>query len=77
MYVIVFSVIGSFLFGLSARSGAQTQIRMAIDPTLENISGRYFESCKYYAMPKEATDTQDVAWLMHYSKKLMKIQHKI
>jgi hypothetical protein len=28
------------------KAGAQTQIRLAVDPALENVTGKYFRDCE-------------------------------
>lgn len=34
-----------FIFWKSTRQGAQTSIRVAVDPVLEKVTGKYFEDC--------------------------------
>ena len=70
---IIFHGLFRFFFK-TARSGAQTQIALAVDPDLGKISGKYFADCK---MKEEASDAQDdemAAWLWDQSEKLVGMQ---
>ncbi|CRK97376.1 CLUMA_CG010766, isoform B [Clunio marinus] len=47
----------------TAEEGAQTQNRMAVDPSLENVTGKYFADCTEDSMSNDAKDEQLAAWL--------------
>lgn len=52
------------------KSGAQTQIMLAVDPDLETVTGKYFADC---AIAKESIAAQDddtAAWLWEYSERI-------
>jgi NAD(P)-dependent dehydrogenase (short-subunit alcohol dehydrogenase family) len=53
------------------QEGAQTQIRLAVDPELENVSGKYFENCKEVNQNSEARDEKTAAWLFEKSFELV------
>lgn len=50
-------------------AGAQTQIRLAVDPELEKVTGKYFSDCKEtWTLWTKNKDT--VKWLWDESEKL-------
>ena len=51
--------------------GAQTQIRLAVDPSLENVSGKYFSDCEEVLPSKAAQDNETAAWLWRKSATLI------
>lgn len=51
--------------------GAQTQIRLAVDPELENITGKYFADCKEAGTSGDAKDMDTAAWLWKRSCELV------
>uniref|UniRef100_A0A1B0DP07 Uncharacterized protein n=1 Tax=Phlebotomus papatasi TaxID=29031 RepID=A0A1B0DP07_PHLPP len=56
-----------FLFNKSVKSGAQTQIRCAVDPELATVSGKYFSDCeevkeKKLLDPAKDNDLRDFIW---------------
>lgn len=53
----------------SAELGAQTQIRLAVDPGLEKVTGKYFSNCKVDKESKRAQNDDDAAWLWNESTK--------
>jgi retinol dehydrogenase 12 len=53
--------------------GAQTQIRMAIDPDLENVTGKYFYDCEIQQPVAHARDEEAAEWLWNESFKLVKL----
>lgn len=53
----------------SAELGAQTQIRLAVDPGLEKVTGKYFSNCKVDMESKRAQNDEDAAWLWNESTK--------
>lgn len=52
------------------KSGAQTTITVAIDPELENISGKFFNNCKVEKLLSKARDEETAEWLWNASEKL-------
>ncbi|KAG5677011.1 hypothetical protein PVAND_006799 [Polypedilum vanderplanki] len=51
--------------------GAQSQIRLAVDPDLEDVTGKYFENCKEVSTWKHANDENAADWLYAKSCKLL------
>lgn len=60
-------------FYKSPESGAQTQIRLAVDPELETVSGKYFENCHVKMEADKAVDDEMAAWLWTMSEKWTKL----
>ena len=58
-------------FVKTTRSGAQTQIALAVNPDLGKISGKYFANCKVSKESKAAHDDEMAAWLWNHSEKLV------
>lgn len=52
----------------SPSSGALTQIRLAIDPELENVTGKYFADCKEKTPSRRALDDETAEWLWQTSE---------
>lgn len=57
------------LFMKNAELGAQTQIRLAVDPKLETVTGKYFSNCKLDKESKRAQNDEDALWLWNESVK--------
>lgn len=53
--------------------GAQTQIRLALDPELSNVSGKYFSDCKEKNPSKQSQDDELAKWLWDKSVELLKL----
>ncbi|XP_070490473.1 retinol dehydrogenase 12-like [Chironomus tepperi] len=51
-------------------SGAQTQIMLAVDPELDNVTGRYFADCKQRTPSSAARDDETALWLWKESERL-------
>jgi hypothetical protein len=51
--------------------GAQTQIRLAVDPELERVSGKYFCDCEEKIPSEAAQDYETAAWLWNKSTQLI------
>ncbi|XP_070491034.1 retinol dehydrogenase 12-like [Chironomus tepperi] len=51
-------------------AGAQTQIRLAVDPSLENVSGKYFADCKEATPLFTARNDKMAKWLWEKSEEL-------
>jgi NAD(P)-dependent dehydrogenase (short-subunit alcohol dehydrogenase family) len=55
----------------NAFEGAQTQIKLAVDPELEKISGKYFSDCEEIFPSKSAQNDETADWLWKKSTKLI------
>lgn len=64
--------ISSFAFK-TAKSGAQTTIAVAVDPELENVTGKYFSDCKIKREGREARDDDLAEWLWNISDEWTKL----
>lgn len=56
------------------KAGAQTQIRLAVDPALESVSGKYFRDCEEATllfMPRNLSSVSK--WLWQRSEELTKM----
>lgn len=51
--------------------GAQTQIRLAVDPELENVTGKYFSDCKEKIPSRAAQNDETATWLYQKSVELV------
>lgn len=51
-------------------AGAQTQIRLAVDPALENVSGKYFRDCEKATPLFMPRDENIGKWLWKKSEEL-------
>ena len=49
-------------------AGAQTQIRLAVDPDLEKVSGKYFVDCVEKTPSSIAQDAELASWLWKKSE---------
>lgn len=56
--------------------GAQTQIKLAVDPELENVTGKYFVDCEEAKPSKSALDAKLAEWLWMASTKIIKSKLK-
>lgn len=52
----------------SPKSGAQTQIRLSVDPELDNVTGKYFSDCTEARTSSYAKDNELAAWLWKTSE---------
>lgn len=50
-------------FMRTAESGAQTTVMLAVDPELEDVSGKYFVNCQIAEESPQAKDTEMAEWL--------------
>jgi NAD(P)-dependent dehydrogenase (short-subunit alcohol dehydrogenase family) len=57
--------------------GAQTQIRLAIDPELELVTGKYFADCKEDEVTYEAKNSENARWLWDKSSELVSLKKTI
>lgn len=62
------------LFFKSAKAGAQTSIMLAVDPTLNNVTGKYFADCAVAQESKAARCDETAAWLWDISEKITKLK---
>lgn len=61
----------TYYFFKTPKSGAQTTIRLAVDPQLQNVSGHYFADCKMKKVALSIHNSNDDAeWLWKESEKL-------
>lgn len=51
-------------------AGAQTQIRLAVDPDLEKVSGKYFSDCNETWSLCTAKNDEMAQWLWNKSEEL-------
>lgn len=58
------------LFHKSPHDGAQTQIMLAVEPELENITGKYFVNCKESDSSEKSKDDETSEWLWTKSLEL-------
>ncbi|EDW89216.1 retinol dehydrogenase 12 [Drosophila yakuba] len=58
-----------WIFIKTARNGAQTTLYTALDPSLENVSGRYFSDCKPKHVGSAAQYDDDAEFLWAKSEK--------
>jgi len=58
-----------FLFK-TPKSGAQTQIALAVDPDLEKVTGKYFADCKVSSESKAAQCDDTAKWLWTKSEEI-------
>lgn len=52
----------------TSEQGAQTQIMLAADQTLENVTGKYFADCKEKTPSRAARDDETAEWLWKTSE---------
>lgn len=55
----------------SAKAGAQTTLRLALDPSLENVSGHYYADSMRFPLPPWAKDKDVADWLWTESEKMV------
>lgn len=58
------------MFFKTVEAGAQTQIRLAVDPELEGVTGKYFRDCKQVTPSRAARDDETARWLWNKSEEL-------
>lgn len=63
------------LFVKSPKSGAQTSIMLAVDPDIENVSGKYFADCAVAEESKAAQGDEAGIWLWKISERLTQLDH--
>ena len=63
-----------FVFMKSPRQGAQTTIRLAVDPALEKVSGKYFADCDLCDVSDAAKDDGAAKKLWEVSERITKLK---
>ncbi|XP_017871612.1 PREDICTED: retinol dehydrogenase 12 [Drosophila arizonae] len=61
----------SLYFFKTPRAGAQTSLRLALDPALEGSSGNYYSDCMRFPLVPWARDMDTADWLWRESEKLV------
>lgn len=56
------------------KSGAQTTIMLAVDPDLDDVSGKYFADCAIACESQAAQDDETAAWLWEASEQITKLK---
>ncbi|XP_015907101.2 retinol dehydrogenase 11 [Parasteatoda tepidariorum] len=70
----IISLLSKFLFfivGKNSEEGAQTTIRLAVDPKLEKTNGKYFSDCKEAKISKDAKDKSQAKRLFEISEQVV------
>ena len=68
-------VVGVFL--KTPVEGAQTQIRLAVDPDLETVTGKYFADCKEEELKSEGKNSENAKWLWEKSSEVVSLKKAI
>lgn len=64
----------TYYFFKTSKSGAQTSIRLAVDPDLEKVTGQYFADCKMQnVFPSARKNNGDAEWLWKESEKMVRL----
>lgn len=64
----------TYFFFKTAKSGAQTTIRLAVDPELDKVTGQYFADCKAQKVAASARkNNNDAEWLWKESEKMTRL----
>lgn len=58
-------------FFKTPKSGAQTSIKLAVDPNLEDVSGKYFKDCTEIDVKREGLNDDLAEWLWNKSEQLV------
>ena len=62
-----------WLFTKRPNAGAQTLVYCALEPSLQNVSGKYFSNCKEEEVAENAKDDKMALWLWKLSEKWCRI----
>lgn len=57
-------------FYRTPEAGAQTQIKLSVDPKLEKVTGQYWNNCREKRMGERALDVDTAEWLWRTSELL-------
>lgn len=64
----------TYFFFKTAKSGAQTTIRLAVDPELDEVTGQYFADCRAQKVaPSARKNNNDAEWLWMASEQMTKL----
>ncbi|XP_055325566.1 uncharacterized protein LOC129579481 [Sitodiplosis mosellana] len=64
----------TYYFFKTAKSGAQTSIRLAVDPELDKVTGQYFADCRMQKVAASARkNNNDAEWLWQASEKMTRL----
>ena len=66
-----------YVFFKSPKSGAQTTIYCACEPSLSKESGKYYSDCKEMEPSKNAKDDEMAEWLWRISEKLTGVRKTV
>lgn len=58
----------SRFFMRTPKAGAQTQIRLSVDPSLEKVSGKYWDNCREKRPSDKALNDETAEWLWKTSE---------
>ncbi|VVC33220.1 NAD(P)-binding domain,Short-chain dehydrogenase/reductase SDR [Cinara cedri] len=58
----------------SPAKGSQTLVHAALDPELENVTGKFISNFKIIPMPHQVRNQKDVEWLWKVSEKWTKVK---
>ena len=64
-----------WVFFKSPKSGAQTTLYCAMEPTLAGETGKYYSDCKLKELEPHAKDDAMAEWLWNISEKLTGLNH--
>jgi NAD(P)-dependent dehydrogenase (short-subunit alcohol dehydrogenase family) len=65
-----------WIFYKTPKNGAQTQIKVSIDPELEEVTGKYFADCCEKEPEPQAKDDEMAEWLWKESERLTGIEKR-
>lgn len=68
--IIRFVALPFQVFTKTPKSGAQTSIMLAVDPNLEDVTGKYFADCAVTKESAAAQNDETAAWLWEVSEKI-------
>lgn len=68
--VIRYAALPFYMFTKTPKSGAQTSIMLAVDPDLDDVTGKYFADCAIAKESKAAQSDETAAWLWEVSEKI-------
>lgn len=63
-----------YWFFKTPKSGAQTTLTVALDPALENVSGKYFDNCQIKKESAAAQNDEEALWLWNISEDWTKLR---
>lgn len=73
--VIQYVAIPIQVFVKTPKSGAQTSIMLAVDPDLDDVTGKYFADCAITQECKRAQCDKTAAWLWEVSERITGIRN--